>query len=498
MRKTATAEQAAGAVSISGHKADWTRLSFAVLGLVCFLALYFLPISDSAVDPKGVSFPLTREGRGAIGLFVLALVWWISEVVPIGITAITVGVLQVLFGIRPAAAAFKDFMDPAILFIFGSIVIGIALTRSGLTKRIIYKILGLAGDRSAPVLLACLAATAALAHLMPHTAVAAIMFPVLLGVTDLYGEGGRPNNFGKSLFIGMACAAGAGSIATMLGSARTPAAMAMFREFAGTDLSFYDVTKYMAPISWLMVLVIWGYLLVALGAERRDIPGLRERSLEMSRRLGPLSRKELATLGCFLPVIAAMLFEPFVPEVRHLDKTALMLVSTVLLFLFRVLAVKDLEEVPWNIILLYSGALSLSFCLWQTGAAQWLGLRLFLLIGHAHAGIFILGAVLAVLAAANFIMNVAVLAAAVPILIVAARYAGVGPEPVFFACLAAAGMPFALLSGAAPNAIAFESRQFSGKEFLRHGIVLSIVLVGVLIGAAAYIWPWMGMRVVSP
>ncbi len=94
-------------------------------------------------------------------------------------------------------------------------------------------------------------------------------------------------------------------------------------------------------------------------------------------------------------------------------------------------------------------------------------------------------------------MNVAVLAAAVPILIVAAGYAGVGLEPVFFACLAAAGMPFALLSGAAPNAIAFESRQFSGKEFLRHGIALSIVLV-VVIGAAAYIWPWMGMPVASP
>ncbi len=113
-------------------------------------------VSDSAVDPKGVSFPLTREGRGAIGLFVLALIWWISEVVPIGVTAITVGVLQVLFAIRPAGAAFKDFMDPAIFFIFGSIVIGIALMRSGLTKRIIYKILGLrVSGRAGPYSQAC-------------------------------------------------------------------------------------------------------------------------------------------------------------------------------------------------------------------------------------------------------------------------------------------------------------------------------------------------------
>jgi len=137
-----------------------------------------------------------------------------------------------------------------------------------------------------------------------------------------------------------------------------------------------------------MVLVIWGYLLIALRAERNEIAGLRERSLEMSRRLGPLGRNELATLGCLLPVIAAMLLEPFIPDVRFLDKTAVLLVSTVLFFLFRVLAVKDLEEVPWNIILLYSGALSLSFCLWQTGAAQWLGLRLFLRSGMHTAALF--------------------------------------------------------------------------------------------------------------
>jgi len=96
------------------RKIDWKRIFFIGLGLVLFItASYILSYSD-AVDPKGQTYTLTREGRGALGIFLLAAFWWVFEVVPIGITAVAIGVLQALFLIRSPKAAFTDFMDPSV------------------------------------------------------------------------------------------------------------------------------------------------------------------------------------------------------------------------------------------------------------------------------------------------------------------------------------------------------------------------------------------------
>ena len=84
-----------------------------------------LPSWPDALDPAGKAFTLSKQGKGAIAVFLLAGTWWVFEVIPIGVTSLAIGVLQVLFMIRPPNNAFKDFMDPSVLFIFGSIVIGL-------------------------------------------------------------------------------------------------------------------------------------------------------------------------------------------------------------------------------------------------------------------------------------------------------------------------------------------------------------------------------------
>jgi sodium-dependent dicarboxylate transporter 2/3/5 len=108
-----------------------------------FVIVYYSPPWPAALDPEGKAFALSPEGKGALAVFLLAATWWVFEVVPIGVTSLTIGVLQVLFFIRPAKDAFKDFMDPSVLFIFGSIVVGLVFTKTGLTRRIAYKMLGL-------------------------------------------------------------------------------------------------------------------------------------------------------------------------------------------------------------------------------------------------------------------------------------------------------------------------------------------------------------------
>ena len=296
----------------------------------------------------------------------------------------------------------------------------------------------------------------------------------------------------------MAFAAGTGSIATMLGSARTPAVLGMFREFTGNDISFYELSKYMAPISWLMLFIIWGYLVLVLKTDRQEMAGLKENAREIRDQLGSLTRDELAVIVLCLSAMGAMLLQHFIPGLKSVDGTGILLLAAVLIFLCRVLSVRDLEDVPWNIILLYGGTISLSFCIWQTGAARWMGLKIFLLIGQMHWGIFVLLATVIVLLLTNFIINVAVLAVAIPVLLVTAKSLGIHLELVVYACLSAAGMPFILLTGAAPNAIAFESRQFTKREFFVHGSALSVFLIALLIGAVSFIWPWLGMGAASP
>ena len=474
---------------------DWKRVFFILLGLGLFLFIYFMPQWGDAVDPTGKTFSLTKQGKGAIALFLLAGIWWVFEVIPIGVTAIAIGVFQALFAIRPAKEAFKDFMDPSVMFIFGSVVVGLAFTKAGLTKRIAYKMLELVGENTGKILLGALLVTASLTLVMAHTAAAATVYPILLAILALYGEGDKPTKFGKALFIGMAYAAGAGSIITFLGAARGPAAAGMFKEFTGRDIGFFELTKYMFFVGWLMVFIIWGYLMVFLKPEKKTIPGLREKVKKLSKELGPFTKNEKFVILCVIGVVIMMSLQSFVPAFKSLDRAAIMLVSTLLFFICKVLTVKELEEIPWNIILLFSGAMSIGFCLWQTGAAQWMAVNWLVMFQQAHWLVFVISIAAFVLIMTNFIMNVAAIAISLPVSLVVAQYLGVAPDVIFYASLVTAGMPFVLLIGAAPNAIAYGSGQFTTGEFFKHGIPMSIVLLIVLAIALVTIWPLLGMPI---
>src|SRR4030066_840966 len=285
---------------------DWKRVLFILLGLGLFLFIYFMPAWSDAVDPTGKAFPLSQAGKGAIALFLLAGIWWVFEVIPIGATALAIGMFQALFGIRSAKDAFKDFMDPSVMFIFGSVVVGLAFTKSGLTKRIAYKMLELVGENTGKILLGALLVTASLTLVMAHTAAAATVYPILLAILALYGEGDNPPKFGKALFIGMAYAAGAGSIITFLGAARGPAAAGMFKEFTGRDIGFFELSQYMFLVGWIMIFLIWGYLMVFLKPEKKIIPGLKEKVKRLSKELGPLNFNEKFVIGAVLLVVVVM------------------------------------------------------------------------------------------------------------------------------------------------------------------------------------------------
>lgn len=479
-------------------KIEWKRIIFLFVGILLFAIVYYAPPLPDAVDPAGKHFVLSKEGKGALAIFLLAGTWWLFEVVPIGITSLTIGVLQVLFLIRPAKSAFNDFMDPSVMFIFASIMIGLVFTKTGLTKRLAYNMLTIVGEKTSRIYLGCFIVTALLTHFMAHTAVAATIYPLLLAIYNLYGEGDKPTKFGKGLFIGMAYVAGAGSIVTLLGAARGAVAISFFNDIVGRTVSFFELSYYMFPVGWVMVFILWGFIMVFFKPEKKVIPGLRKKAKELSKDMGPMNRAEILSLVIIVGCIITMSLIQFVPFLQPINKTAIILLSTILFFVFKILDLNDLEALPWNIILLFAGAMSIGFCLWETGAAEWLAINWLVFFQNAHWFIFIMAISVLVLLMTNFIMNVAAIAITLPVALVIAPYLNVAPEVILFASLVVAGMPFLLLVGAAPNAIAYDSKQFTSGEFFKYGIPASVILLIIIALTVALLWPVMGMPILSP
>ena len=474
----------------------WKRIFFIMLGLGLFLVIYFMPPWSQVTDPAGHAFILTRGGKGAIALSLMAGIWWISEVVPAGVTGLAVGVMQTLFSIRAARDVCMDFINPSILFVFGSVAVGIGFARSGLAKRLAYKVLENVGEKTPMILLGCMAVTAGLSHFMSHAMVAAIIFPMLVSIHELYSTDDRPTRFGKSLFIGMTFAASAGSIITMMGAARAPIAAGVFQTVTGKHIGFWNIPLHLFLIGWIMVFLIWGYLAIMLKPEQNRVAGLKERLKSLSAQLGPMTRGEYSVIICLIMISAVTGLRSYIPALKYLDRTEIVLALALLFFLFRVLTARELEEVPWNMILLFGGAMSIGFCLWKTGAAQWIaayGASLF--VAHAPWIVFVLVAACLVLIVSNFIINVVIIAVSLPVSLATAPYLGVSPEVVLYVFLAAAGMPFALLSGTASNEVAYASGQFTSGELLRHGLIASVALMLLLAFAVLVIWPLSGVPV---
>jgi sodium-dependent dicarboxylate transporter 2/3/5 len=380
-------------------------------------------------------------------------------------------------------------------FILGSLTIGMVFTKTGLTRRIAYKMLVFVGERTSMILLGCFLLTSGLTLIMAHTAVAATVYPLFLAIHSLYTDEEGPTKFGKNLFMGMAYVAGAGSIITLLGAARGAVAIGFFRDITGRTISFFELTWFMFPVGLVMTFLLWIYFMFYFKPEKKRIPGLRERAKKLYESLGPITTREILTLVIVASVIILLGLRSFIPELHFLHKSAVILTATILFFAFNILKLEDLEEIPWNIILLFGGAMSIGFCLWQTGAAEWLAVHWLTMFQQAPWFLFVMGIAFFVMLMTNFIMNVAAIAISLPVALVIAPYLNVSPDVVLYASLVTAGMPFLLLVGAAPNAIAYASGQFTTKEFFVCGIPASILLMVVLGAFVLLIWPLMGMPV---
>lgn len=491
----ATVSATVKAEQVNNLSGEWKRIAFAILGIGLFALFYFLPQLPPAIDPTGKVFELSREAQLAIGLFLLAGVWWVFEVIPIGVTSLTIGVMQAAFLIRPASEAFAVFMDPSVLFILGSLLLGVAFTKAGVTTRLAFKMLSVIGEDSRKILLGVYLVTMVLTLLMAHTAVAATMFPLMLVIMSMYGKEDQPSNFGKAMFIGMAYAAGAGSMITLLGAARGPVALGFFKEFTTIDVGFLQYSIAMAPFGIVMVLLTWFLLcFVFFKPEQNKIDGLKKKVEEVYSQMGPMTGKEIFVIVLALSVVTVLATQQFIPAIADMSRSIPILVAAIIMFMTKLFTVEDLEKsVPWNIVLLFGGAMSIGTCLWVTGAAEWMAIHWLSMFQNANWLVFVVAIGFLVIIMTNFIMNVAAIAITMPVALVMAGYLNVNPYLILYACLAMAALPYMLLVGAAPNAIAYQSKQFTTGQFFMVGIPFTILALVMLAVFAVVVWPLLGI-----
>ncbi|MCK7577518.1 MAG: anion permease [Chromatiales bacterium] len=283
------------------HKSrfDLKKTLILLAGMAVFLVIYFSPPWSVAVDPTGKEFVLSQEGKAAIGLFLMAGIWWVFEVIPIGVTAIAIGVFQALFAIRPAKEAFRDFMDPSVMFIFGSMVIGLAFTKSGLTKRTRLQDAGGGGrehqhdparhhdrDRGAG---ASHGTHRGGGHHVSHPA----------GHLRPLRRGRKADQLRQEPVHRHGLCRRAPAASSPSSDRRAPRPRpACTRSSPARTSAFFDLPLYLALMGWGMVFLIWLYLITFLKPEKKDDRRpARTRSAKLSAALGPMTVEEKIVLA---------------------------------------------------------------------------------------------------------------------------------------------------------------------------------------------------------
>ncbi len=450
------------------------RKGFPFAALAMIAVVTWWAVGQNA--PEGLSV----SGWRALIVFTLCLVLWVSQLLPLAITAILGLALLPLLDVLPASETFALFGNPAVFFILGAFMLAAGVMKSGLSEHLALALLDRAGSSPRRLLLAMLLLPACMAFFMPENAVAAVFLPLAWEVVR--GLGLKPGNpYAQSVFLAMAWGAIIGGVATLLGGARGPLAMALAQELTGKSFSFLDWSIAAAPlvIGMLIIGVLW--LLFITPVHGVHIESVRKRIEQKRLELGLLNWQGRMMALLMVVTIAAWLFAG-----HAIGLASIALLSVVCMFALRIVAWKDIQaHVSWDVIMLYGGAIAIGKAIAVTGAGVWLASWL-LPAGAAGTGLLLLLA-LATLLLTEGVSNSAAVAIMLPVAIPAGMAAGMDTSMVSLAIGIVAGFAFMLPMGTPPNAMVFATGYVKSASMLRYGVMMSLTAFALF---ALTVWLW--------
>lgn len=436
---------------------------------------------------------LSPAGRLTVAVAVLMAVWWLTEALPLAATALLPLLLFPLLGVATIEAAAAPYASPVIFLFLGGFVIAAALEQCGLHRRIALFIIRLAGTRPAAIVGGFMAATAFISMWVSNTATVVMLLPMaysLIAWRDQLEDAPDAPHFARALLLGLAYSASIGGIGTLIGTPPNALLAGFLAENYGIRLGFLQWMMFGVPLILVSLPLAWLLLTRSL----RGIPGEAGNAAPGLGSAGPMRPAEWLvgaitslTAACWL---ARPLLERAVPGISD---TGIAVAGALLLFMVPVswrrwqwaLPWERVERLPWGVLLLFGGGLSLAQAIQQSGLAAWLGTRM--------EGLAVLPSLLIAVAVVTTVIFLSELAsntsvAAVFLPIVASLAVSLGESPLVFAVgtAVAASTAFMLPVGTPPNALVYASGRVTAREMARAGLVLNLLFI-VLGTAAAWL-----------
>lgn len=454
---------------------------------------------------------LTPEARTLAAILTWVVVYWITEPIPIPITALLGTGLCVLTGLGSMKTVFSAYAHPIIFLFIGSFFLAEALTVHGLDKRFGIWLLSLkwVGLRPVRIFIAMGCAVASLSMWISNTAAAALMLPIALGVlTTIRGAQGDPTKFDTGFLLLVAYGAGVGGVATIIGTPPNLIGVALLSEQANIDISFGTWLALGLPLGILMLGVISLFLL-KFSPPPSTASGTMAMLEKQRANLGQWSRGERnAFLGFSIAVtlwlVPGILSASLGTEHRvvswlqlHLPKELVPIVAAGLLFLLPInfnqriftLTWKQAVNINWGTILLFGGGIAFGHLMVKTQLAYTIGESMVGFFGVQSVWGLTAVAIVTAIILTELASNTAAASMIVPVVIAIAHSANLSPLPPTLGACMGASLAFVLPVSTPPNAIVYGTGLIPITSMIRAGLILDL-LGGIVI--------WITLRVLCP
>jgi solute carrier family 13 (sodium-dependent dicarboxylate transporter), member 2/3/5 len=496
-----------------------------ILGPVLALLVYVL-------IPSGEG-GLGTAGRGTAAVGVLMAVWWISEALPLPATSLLPIALFPLVGVFDVGEATAPYADDIIFLFMGGFMLALAMQRWGLHRRIALVTIMAVGTRPVQVVGGFMLATAFLSMWVSNTATTVMMLPIGLSVLHLVAERagadgreadeaalgvghgaaahdaadgrgtsrrsrGGADAFATCLMLAIAYAASIGSLATLIGTPPNLFMAGFLEQSYGITIGFGRWMLIGLPLSTVFLVITWLVLTrVVYPIRMHELPGGRELFRAELRRLGPVGRGERIVATVFVLTAAAwVLREPVtgaltgvVPNIGAVSDAGIAVTAAILLFAIPVdwragvftLDWPTARQLPWGVLLLFGGGLSLAAAVRESGLDAYIGLQVGGL-GGLPLVLLIAAVVTSIVLLTELTSNTATAATFLPILAGAAVGLGITPLLLVVPAALAASCAFMMPVATPPNAIVFGSGHVTMPQMVRAGVWLN--LVGIVLVTA--------------
>lgn len=470
-----------------------TKLLGLVLGPVSFILILFF------FRPEGLSV----QANAVLASTIWIAIWWITEAIPIAVTAMLPLVLFPLSGGLDLSSTSGAFGHKYVFLYMGGFIIAIAIEKWNLHKRIALNIINLIGSDIRKIILGFMMATAFLSMWISNTATAVMMLPIGLAIIKQLQDNpdtveDENQTFGKALMLAIAYSASIGGVATLIGTPPNLVLAGVILDTYGYEITFMQWFAFGLPISIILIFICWKYLTkYAFSFKQKSFPGGKQEIQRLLSSLGRITYEEkivalVFALTAFCWITRSVLLQKLLPA---LDDTIIAIFFAIVLFLIpskkkgeQLINWEEAVKMPWGIILLFGGGMALAKGFESSGLAEWIGSQMTTL-----SGLPILILILVLIASVNFLTeitsNLATTAMLLPVLAPMALTIDVHPFVLMVGAAVAASCAFMLPVATPPNAVVFGSGYLRIPDMVGKGLFMNIISIFILTFFVYFILP---------